>query len=110
MKQIYFYFGVNALSTMGIHYGELKTETSEPYSALGKIGPYAKLEITKSGKTKSCYSCKNYLLCFLRRGIEDQLSNGMGMLNTVSHDQDHSYQDVYIALAGACDKYEEGNE
>lgn len=59
----------------------------------------------------SCFDCMNFHLCYMRRGMEDQIRTGINMLNIDGVDRQcgsqrpGQYADIYIALGSACKEF-----
>lgn len=54
---------------------------------------------------RSCYTCDNRTLCYLKRKVQDAL-NGNDMLNIDGVATPGTWIDIFIALGNACSKYE----
>lgn len=66
--------------------------------------------MTESKKEDTCFDCKNFNLCFFRRGIEKQIRDASGMLNINDDCRPKNYMDIYVAIGSSCIKYDKGRE
>lgn len=55
-------------------------------------------------KKRTCFTCRHFLLCFLRRKIEDAVS-GARMLNIDTNDAPKRYIDLFDTLGKMCLEY-----
>lgn len=53
---------------------------------------------------RTCYTCKDFRLCFLRRRVDEALI-GAGILNIDSNDAPKNYVDIFDTLAKMCLAY-----
>lgn len=62
-------------------------------------------------KTKTCYECVNYALCFLRINIDNDITNARLLLDFDSNNPSVvGWQFVFVALANICLKYKNIND
>lgn len=55
---------------------------------------------------RNCYNCKNFNLCYLRRHLWDMvITLGGNMLNIDGTAAPGNFQDLFVALAGACTEF-----
>lgn len=55
---------------------------------------------------RTCYTCKHFRLCFLRRRVDDALTEGGGMLNIDDKlAAPKGYTDLFNTLAKMCLAY-----
>jgi hypothetical protein len=53
----------------------------------------------------SCFDCKNFHICFMRRGFENQIREGINLLNIDDNVRPGRYIDIYKALGSACKEF-----
>lgn len=53
----------------------------------------------------SCFDCTNFKLCFMRRGFENQIREGISVLNIDGDSRPGTYKDIYYALVSACREF-----
>ena len=85
-------------------------EYREPRPERWFVGPFAVVHLTQQLKPKSCYNCKHHNLCFMRRELDALIQGSCGYMNVVGIENEGSFQDLFIAMAGTCSKYEEAPE
>jgi hypothetical protein len=59
--------------------------------------------------SRTCYYCENYILCFLRRRLEEVERVGTGsLILTIKTDEGTpgTYVAMYAAMANCCKKYQ----
>lgn len=54
---------------------------------------------------RTCFTCKHRLLCFLRRRIDDALTNAGNMYNIDGDEAPKGYLDIFDTLAKMCLHY-----
>jgi len=64
-------------------------------------------------KNKSCFDCRNWQLCFLRRGIEENIRGAANMIeidNVQVKKRPGNYLGIYEAVSAACIEFAEDHE
>ena len=53
----------------------------------------------------TCFACTNFTLCYLRRGIDKQIHEGINILNIDGDVRPGRYADIYKAIGSACKEF-----